>query len=391
MRIVIATNGTTGDVQPLLALTLELKLRGHGVKLGAPPDFEKRAANLGVDFVSLGPPMDPCELRNVYGRNSLSGDVVAHIQRTLPFVVRDTPQMIADLKTVCTDADVLLSLPYQLAGQFVHELLGVPFASVHFSPFGGYSRRFAAEGARIINELRCSYGLAPLGDPLGEDGVSPTLALYAVSPEMFPSPRRWAGHRKITGFWFLDERWEPDAGLKQFLESGPPPVVISLGSVLHVDPQTLSKSVLEALRHTGSRAIVQRGWSGLDLCDGEPNILQSDFIPHSWLFPRAACVVHAGGAGTTAATVRAGVPSIPVPHVLDQFLWGALLQEQGCAVDVIPFTELTATRLARALEQIEASDRGRNARTLAAKISCENGVSAAADAIEECFQPKQTA
>lgn len=388
MRIVIATYGTTGDVQPLLGLVLELKRRGHAVKLGAPPDFEKRAAKVGVDFVSLGVPIDPREMRDVYGRNCLNGDVVAHIQRTLPIVVRDTPQMIEDLKRACADADVLVSMPYQLAGQMVHELQGIPFASAHFSPFGGYSRRFAAEGARIINELRCSYGLTPLGDPLGADGVSPTLALYGVSAQMFPRPRAWGAHCRITGFWFLDEQWEPEADLRQFLETGPAPVVISLGSVLHDDPQALSRTVMEALRQSGRRAIVQRGWTGLDLSDRRPEVFQSDFIPHSWLFPRAACVVHACGAGTTAATVRAGVPSIPVPHVLDQFLWGAVLHEQGCATEVIPFPELTATRLALALEQMAASECVRNAGALAAKLSHENGVAAAAEAIEECFGPK---
>lgn len=385
MRVVIATYGTYGDVQPLLALALELKRRGHAVKLGAPPDFEKRVARLGIDFVALGPPMDPRELREVYGRASSTRDAVAHVLRTLPLVIRDAPGMVEELDAACVGADVLLSLPYQVAGGIVRDLHGIPFVSVHLSPFGGYSRRFATVSARFINELRCSYGLTALEDPLGADGTSSTLALYAVSPEMFFRPRAWPGHHRITGFWFLDEPWQPDPRLKRFLESGPPPFVISFGSVLHDDPQAVATKVLYALREIGARAVVQRGWTGLELSDQEPDLFQAEFIPHTWLFPRAACVVHACGAGTTAAALRAGVSSVAVPHVLDQFLWGTLLKERGCAVDVIPFTELTAARLAHAMRQLPASDCGANARRLSAKIGREAGVSVAVDAIEECF------
>ncbi len=382
MHAVIATYGTMGDIQPLLGLAAELCRRGHTAKFAAPPNFGERVRSLGLEFVSLGPPMDTREIREVYGRAFRSSDPVQLVQRTLPLVVRDAPQMIAELQIACDGADVLISLPYQLAGRIVHELRQVPLISVHLSPFGGYSRRFAAESSRMINEFRACYGLKELNDPLGPEGSSSTLAIYAVSPAIFLRPRHWPAHHHMTGFFFLEEPWTPDPALARFISSGEAPVVFSFGSMLHESPETMADVVLTAIKRIGRRAIVQRGWSGLRF-DALPDTVHTvDFVPHHWLFPRAACVVHAGGAGTTAATLRAGVPSVVVPHMLDQFIWGTLLKERGCSSDAIPYSELTAERLASAIEQALSPAGRHRVAELSARIRAENGVCAAADLIE---------
>jgi sterol 3beta-glucosyltransferase len=386
----LATYGTTGDVQPLLALAVELRRRGHTPSFGAPPDFATRIKRLGFDFVPLGPPMDPCELRLVYGRASLSNDVVQHVQRTLPLVIRDTPRMVEELANACVGADVLIALPYQLAGRIVHELGQIPLISVHFSPFGGYSRRFAMESSRLINELRACYGLSPLNDALGIDGSSSLLALYAVSPQIFRRPKRWPDHHRMTGFFFLDEEWVPDPALQQFMTTGAQPVVVSLGSVLHESPAKLAAIVLDSIRRVGMRAVVQRGWTGLQSDTYHEGVFWADFVPHQWLFPRAACVVHAGGAGTTAATLRAGVPTVVVPHVLDQFLWATLVRERGCAADVIPYPELTAKRLSDGIEKSLGSVCRKASAALSECISRDNGTASAVDLIESHFQAPQS-
>jgi len=385
MQVVLATYGTTGDIQPLLGLTMELARRGHATKFGAPPDFAERVRRMGLDFVPLGPPMDPRERREVYDRASRTADVVEHIRRTLPLAIRDTPQMVEELASACAGADVLISLPYQLAGRIVHELRHIPLVSVHLSPFGGYSRRFAAESARLINELRACYGLGGLKDPLGIDGSSPMLALYGVSPAVFLRPRHWPEHHRMAGFFFLDEEWTPDPALEQFIAAGEPPVVISFGSMLHESPELLTEIVLGAIERAGKRAVIQKGWTGLGSQTNRDDIHVAGFVPHHWLFPRAACVVHHGGAGTTAATLRAGVPSVIVPHMLDQFIWATLLKERGCATDV-PLGEMTAESLASAIEMALDPNCRSAAAAFSGRISQENGASTAADLIEEVFE-----
>jgi sterol 3beta-glucosyltransferase len=382
MRVVLATYGTTGDIQPLLGLAAELSRRGHTTKFAAPPDFGQRVTNLGFEFVPLGPSIDTHELRQVYGGASMTADVIQHLRRTLPLVIRDTPQMVTELISACSQVDVLISLPYQLAGRIVHELCEIPFVSVHLSPFGGYSRRFAVESSRLINELRGCYGLCSLSDPLGLDGSSSLLAIYAVSAELFLRPRHWPEHHRITGFFFLDEEWIPEPSLRQFIANGEPPIVISFGSVLHESPESLSELVSQAIRLVGHRAVIQRGWTGLSFCGQSESIHLVDFVPHNWLFKRAACVIHAGGAGTTAASLRAGIPSVVVPHVLDQFLWATLLREHGCAADVIAFGDLSAERLANAIERAYDASFRSAAATLSERIAQENGTSKAVDLIE---------
>ncbi len=382
MHVVVATYGTTGDVQPLIALTKELCRRGHACKFAAPPNFGPRVLELGLEFVPLGPPYDMGEFRDVYGRAFLSSDPVQHVRRTLPLAIRDAPQMISELSRACAGADVLISMPYQLAGAIVHELLGIPLISTNVSPFGGYSRRFAAECARLINELRAAYGLGNVSDPLGPKCSSSLLTVYSVSPAVFPRPHSWPESHHLAGFFFLDEDYVPDPALAHFVASGEPPVVISFGSMVHVSPEELSAIVADALRQVGRRAIVQRGWTDLRFDAVPDRIHVVDFVPHAWLFPRAACVVHSGGSGTTGATLRAGVPSIVVPHMLDQFIWATLLLDLRCSAETIPYTELGSDRLATAIRRALDPCWPSRIAEISARVAGENGVSTAADLIE---------
>jgi sterol 3beta-glucosyltransferase len=383
MLAVLATYGTTGDVQPLLGLASELSLRGHRIRFAAPPDFGPRVTALGFDFVPLGPPIDLVELRSAHGRTCVNGDAVQFIRQTLPVVVRDTPQMVEDLSRACEGADMLISVPYQLAGRIVHDLTGITLVALFLSPFGGFGRRFADESARPINKLRARYSLPELDDPLGPMGSASMLGLHAVSPELIRRPRHWPAGHHTTGFFFFHEEWVPEPSLEEFIASGEPPVVICFGSMLHESPESLAETLLDAILRTGKRAVVQRGWTGLHegaACSDKVRFV--DFVPHSWLFAKAECVVHAGGAGTTASAVWAGVPSVVVPHLLDQFIWGALLRERDCASDVIPFGELTSERLASALVRAQSTSCQRSASELSTVIRLENGAARAADLIE---------
>jgi UDP:flavonoid glycosyltransferase YjiC (YdhE family) len=298
--------------------------------------------------------------------------------------------MIEELIEACKEADVLISLPYQLAGRIVHELTNIPLVTVHLSPFGGYSRRFAATTSHMINRLRSSYDLKPLEDILGVGGSSPILALYAVTPKLFRRPKHWPPHHVMTGFFFSPDESALHPELEAFLDNGDRPIVVSFGSVLHDSPVKLADLIIGSIRMTGMRAVIQRGWSDLQFSNTPDNIHITGFASHHKLFPRASCVVHAGGAGTTAATLKSGVPAVIVPHVLDQFLWANLARERGLASDVIPFPELSLRRLTSAIQAAASTPSYLNhAAAFSKSLHRENGVSAAVDLIESCIQSDQ--
>lgn len=384
MRFVVATFGTTGDVQPFLALGRELLERGHDVLLGAPVNFEARARAAGLDFASLGPAADGEEARRVFGPACELRDVTSQVERTLPYALEHAEASVRTLQEVAAGADALISIPYQAAGRIAAEVLRLPYVSVHLSPFGSSRRpKLSTIAAPGFNACRTVFGLPPVEDPLGAGGLSPDLALTPVSPHLFPRPAAWPAHHHLTGFWFLDETPPVDPALEAFVEQGEPPVVLGFGSMTHRDPEEIARLLAEAVHLAGVRAVIQTGWSGLGLEAPPERVRFAPFVPHAWLFPRAACVVHAGGAGTTAAAFRAGVPSVFVPHWLDQHLWAALATERHLASASIPLGDLTAERLAEAIRRaVEEPVYRRAAMDVAQVLRAEAGVQAAADHLE---------
>jgi UDP:flavonoid glycosyltransferase YjiC (YdhE family) len=153
------------------------------------------------------------------------------------------------------------------------------------------------------------------------------------------------------------------------------------------DPTALTDLIIAAIEQTGCRAILQRGGGDLAQSRALPeNIHAVDFVPHGWLFPHAACVVHHGGAGTTAAAFRAGVPTVVVPHLLDQPIWAEYARALGCAGAVIPHAQLTAAQLSAAISQTMSHPHfRRSAARLGEQIRAENGVQTARKLIEKEF------
>jgi sterol 3beta-glucosyltransferase len=273
-------------------------------------------------------------------------------------------------------------------GRIVHDLTGVPFVAVRVNyPANGVHTPYDHE--RLLTEsfdaFRVRLGLPALGEPVASR-YSPQLTLFAMSRRMLQPQPDWPAHYHVPGFFFLDEPdWQPDPALAAFLEAGPAPVVVSLGSTMHDDPAALTRLVLDAIDQVGCRAIVQHGWTGL-AADGElpPHIFATGYTPHSWLFPKAAAVIHHGGAGTTAAVFRAGVPGVVIPHVLDEFALARWSQEFGCAPAGIPYAELSVERLRAALHEALHAPRYREAAvTLAESIRAEQGVQTARLLIEQ--------
>jgi UDP:flavonoid glycosyltransferase YjiC (YdhE family) len=209
--------------------------------------------------------------------------------------------------------------------------------------------------------------------------------LYGYSPSVLPKPSDWDDYQHVTGYWFLDAQpnWEPSADLLRFLESGPPPVYVGFGSMSHENPERQTRLALRALELTGQRGVLLTGWGGIARLSVPPNVFFVDNVPHAWLFPRMAAIVHHGGAGTTAAGLRSEVPSIIPAFAGDQVAWADRVVKLGVSPRVPGIKQLTAEKLAQAINTaVNDSALRARAAALGEKIRAENGVARAIEVIE---------
>jgi UDP:flavonoid glycosyltransferase YjiC (YdhE family) len=212
--------------------------------------------------------------------------------------------------------------------------------------------------------------------------------LYGFSPSVIPMPADWGAANHITGYWFLDsaEDWLPSTALLDFLQAGPAPVYIGFGSMSSRKPEETADLVIKALKKTNQRALLFSGWGGLRKEDLPDSLFMIESTPHSWLFPRMAAVVHHGGAGTTAAGLRAGVPAIVVPFFGDQPFWGRRVHDLGVGPAPIPRQKLSVDWLAQAIREVVTnSAMQQRAADLCSKIRAEDGIANAVEIIQNHF------
>jgi sterol 3beta-glucosyltransferase len=210
--------------------------------------------------------------------------------------------------------------------------------------------------------------------------------LYGYSPQVIPPPADWSDFVHVTGYWFLEPpaEWEPPNDLVNFLQAGSPPVYIGFGSMPSSKPEETADLVLQALARVGQRAVLSSGWGGLKKENLTDNAIMIGSIPHSWLFPKMAAVVHHGGAGTTAAGLSAGIPSIVIPFFGDQPFWGQRVYELGVGPKPIPRQRLTVEGLVEAIRSAVFNPTiNKNAARLGDRIRAEDGVARAVAIIEQ--------
>ena len=423
MHITIFALGSQGDVRPYIALAAGLRRAGYGVRVATHDEFLPLIAGRDIEFVPVGGnPRELLEDDRAH-RMLASGENVVkflgHFNKLLePFFTR----MVADSTraTAGTDAVVLsnigiiagfhqiaeaMRLPYCIGllqpvtptrafpSTFVPELpKWLPFGRGLYNRWS--HRAFAAlfwhffKG--VVPLVRRELGLPPM--PLREIArqaeMARTPVLYAFSPSVIPPPPDWPSNFHVTGYWFLDGPvdWQPSPELLDFLAAGPPPVYVGFGSMKNRDPEATTRLVLEALRKAKQRGILFTGWGGL-----RPDELGDDMLPiestsHEWLLPRTAAVVHHGGAGTTAAGLRAGVPSIVVPFFADQPFWARTACGLGVGPRPIPRKALTADRLADAVTRAVTDPILQSrAAALGERIRAEDGVARAVEIISAYF------
>lgn len=405
MKTLILTLGTRGDVQPYVALGVGLQQAGHDVTLATLGRFAGVAEARGLRFAPLNGEFLEL-LQTPEGKAALVGQ--GNPLKLLRIVRPMLRGMLDDAWRAAAGAEQVIFHPKALAGHSLAEKLDIPGALALplplFSPtaafpspiiplgsLGGPLNRIShrlmvglttASVRGVINHWRQqALGLPPLGDQLTLHG-RPLLRLYAYSPAVLPTPADWDAHSVATGYWFLDGQpgWRPPQDLPAFLRAGPPPVYVGFGSMPAQDAAAKTALVLEALRRAGQRGVLATGWGGLAAADLPPDVYLLDEAPHDWLFPRMAAVVHHGGAGTTAAGLRAGVPTVVCPFFGDQPFWGRRVAALGAGPPPIPQRRLTPENLAAAIDSA-VNDMGIRARAAAigAAIRAEDGVARAVE------------
>lgn len=409
MRICILTLGSRGDVQPYVALGVGLQRAGYNVTVVTAEQFGPFVTDHGLDFA----PMDPrfLDITNTKaGQSTFEGGNRRELMRLAMPALR---QILDDSWSGAQGADAIIYHQKVLAGYHIAEKLGVPtFVAmpIPVQPTRDFTNPIAGRALPglfnrasfsvnslgkapfmgMVNEWRRNtLGLPPRPRFASEERLpdgTPIPVLHAYSPAVVPPPGDWPTHVITTGYWFLDsaEDWEPPAELADFLEAGPPPVYVGFGSMVTTQAEAKSRMVVEALGLSGRRGIIASGWAGLGAAGLPGTVIRIDQAPHEWLFPRMAAVVHHGGAGTTAAGLRAGRPTVVVPFFGDQSFWGGRVFELGAGPEPIPQKRLTAELLAEAIT-LATTDGGmaRRADALGAALRAEDGVGAAVAFIAE--------
>lgn len=401
MKFVILATGTRGDVQPFVALAQGLIVAGHEAVLAAPGSFEPFVRSHGVSFAPMGTDYAAL-LESAEGKAALSGNPVQVVRILRQTVFPMMRRMLDDAWEAAQGANALIYHPKVLAGVHLAERLGVPcfigtpvpvvvptaaFPAPAFvgRSLGGPLNRLTYAAVRsgsrpfrgmVTEWRRTRLGLGPRRESEYTHGGRPIPVLHAFSPHVVPPPADWPPEAIVTGYWFLrpTAAWKPPAALAAFLEAGPPPVYVGFGSVSGVDRDAVTRLVVDALTQAGVRGVLATG-------AGETPALLTDRIlaipgaPHDWLFPRMAAVVHHGGAGTTAAGLTAGRPTVICPSTTDQPFWGWQVHRLGVGPAPIPHRHLSAKRLAAAIRTATGDEAmQRRALALGEQIRAEDGV-----------------
>ncbi|MFW0788830.1 glycosyltransferase [Gordonia sp. CPCC 205333] len=406
--VVIEAFGTRGDVAPLTGLGAGLKSRlGAHVVIAAQQTYQAMVTDASLEFRQLPHDTESETRSSTFGQGLVDGARMRPDKNALA-EMRDQLSGVGEaMAAAAHDADlVLFEGPVgSLLSAHVAEALEVDSALVHLQPatptgtfappalgtrsFGGLGNRLvwrlAASGAKVfdplVDGLRAELGLPTKTRKALRRSMNSWSTLYGFSEAVLPAPADWPANTHICGYWWPTEAaFTPEPELVAFLDAGEPPVFVGLGSTATAHGESVSAIVVEALRSSGRRGIVQRGWANLDAGSSD-DILTIDDVPHSWLFPRVGAAIHHCGAGTTAATLRAGIPTIPVPGIMDQPFWAERLHRLGVASNPLPRHSLSADGLTAALSDLTEQHEIRS-KEIAARLATEDGIRAAASVVE---------
>lgn len=420
MRILLLTIGSRGDVQPYVALGKGLMQAGHHVTVATCSRFQKFVEGEGLEYGYIGDDIlkiiDSDQGKALMENTRGILRIVAANIRLVRQIGPIQHQLVAESWDVAqrVQPEVICFHPKAVLGPAIGEKLGItailtspipllvptgqyPCMGFPKLPFGGWYNRMTY---RVVHRMIKIFAGAYIRrwrnktdtparrhnlDCLYDQAGCLLPALHGYSDHIVPRPDDWPDTAIASGYWFLDanEDWRPPEDLRVFLDAGPPPIYVGFGSMAGRDPKRLANLVIKALERAGQRGILASGWGGLATDDLPANAFLIDQAPHDWLFPKMAAVVHHGGAGTTAAGLRAGKPTLICPFIADQPFWGETVRALGAGPEPIIMKNTTVENLAVAFEQLVNDAQMRlSAQSIGAKLRAENGIATAVDFIE---------
>lgn len=408
MKMTILTYGSRGDVQPFIPLSLGLMNRGHIIKLAAPARFRNFVEEQGIQFVTLAG--DPEELSRRL--NDAGNNTIRMVSEMMNHAIEIGAEVFRQTEEACQDVDLIIhTFTHAVGAHTIAREKNIPDIHIQtfpmFTPTGDYpnvtlpdlrvpflnrfthiiSREITWWGSRLgFEKVRRRAGLPErkLYSPFDKDPARPlTPILCAWSPSILPPSVDWPPHIYVTGWYFSDAGrfYSPPHDLQMFLSSGEPPICISFGSMVNRNRGKIDRIIRDSLRQTGNRGIILSGWSQVKNPTSK-KILYLDAVPHDWLLPRCKMIIHHGGAGTTSAGLRAGIPNIIVPFTADQPFWGRRVHAIGAGPRPIPVKKLSTQNLIQAILKAESGTSFERIWTIGQKIRSEDGIGQAIKVIE---------
>ncbi len=428
MRVILITNGSRGDVEPYVALGVEFTRAGHDAIVSAPSAFEAGVKDRGLGFAPTRVDVEEFS-RELTEAGASFPRAIQKVRRLMKPLMK---KMFEDYVRACKGADVVLYGANSYPGRLVARSMGIPTIATGLQPMFHSTKLYPSSVSETVlplpfvppaGALRAFYNLAsyaatrqifwqllrssvneaarevlrigpePLMGPYRKVVRSGEPLLNAWSRHVLPHPPDWPPQMHTTGYWFMaaPEGWQPPGVLRDFLENGASPVSVGFGSMTSQDPERLTEAVVKALGMSGRRGILLTGWGGISNADLPDDVIKVEEAPHDWLFERVCAAVHHGGAGTTAAALRAGVPTVTLPFFADQSFWGHRVAALGAGIQPIPARDVTARSLAKALASATDPGISRGAHEIGRKVRSEEGASAAALLIERYVDKERSA
>lgn len=412
MKISIVAVGSTGDVRPCVMLSRGLIKRGHSVTIVTYDRFENFVKSVGAEFsefpgdidtvmhIATNPKVGPFELMKKM--REYMGSLKDDIERVLlkSFEGSDVVIFANSISSMAVYIAEKLKIPYVRLNYYpdlessditppVYPKLPMP------KPVKNFYNRTANKISYDLSVNICKkplkswiekYNLPKIKYFYTRSDGRPMDHLMAYSETVCPRSKEYGENVYICGYLFEDKAdidYTPDEELKNFLSAGEPPVYIGFGSMMDGSFEELRQMIAKALEISGKRAVISKGWGGFSEENLPDTMYMVDYCPHDWLFTQVSAVVHHGGAGTTAAGLRAGKPTLIVPFGADQQFWGDQINKLGCGPKPVSRKKLTAKKLAKALIEMDSPEMQQNVRNIADKISKENGVVNACNFLEK--------
>ncbi|MBQ8556336.1 MAG: glycosyltransferase family 1 protein [Clostridia bacterium] len=409
MKITMVTIGSTGDVRPYALLGRELHRRGHEVTVAAFAPFEEMVTKEGLRFYPISG--DVVDLMSHLMKPGAVG--LSYLQEVEAAIANVAPLLLRDITDAFADAEAMVCNFFGTTFYSVAEKYDIPCVQTHFFPMDPtpdmpISSAPFPELGRWWNRLSYRVGYLLLSllekryltDWRRQHGLNVRClrtkpdyscnghripAIYAVSPLLMPRPASWDEHIHMSGFWWDESPcdYQPDQALTDFLQRGEKPVYIGFGSMVSGDMDRTFQLVEEAVQQSGVRAIIASCWAQEKGTTDSERVIHVKDLPHDWLFRHVAAAVHHGGAGTTASSLRAGLPTLVIPFGGDQPFWGSRVHKAGCGPKPIPRDQLTVGQLSAALRDlVDNPAYAQTAAEIGQKMRQEHGVMVAADIIE---------